>query len=167
MKHLKQLFTVALLMVATLSMAQSKVAHIEVQKLISEMPEVIAAQKEISELEKTYSTDLENSVKEYQTKAQTYAADAENQTEIINQKRRTELEGIQQSLEQFRQQAAQDLQKKQVEMMRPLYEKARSAIEKVATAQGFNYVLDSSAGGSVIMAKGTDIMTEVKKELGF
>jgi outer membrane protein len=110
---------------------------------------------------------LENSVKEYQTKAQTYAADAENQTEIINQKRRTELEGIQQSLEQFRQQAAQDLQKKQVEMMRPLYEKARSAIEKVATAQGFNYVLDSSAGGSVIMAKGTDIMTEVKKELGF
>jgi outer membrane protein len=70
-------------------------------------------------------------------------------------------------LEQFRQQAAQDLQKKQVEMMRPLYEKARSAIEKVATAQGFNYVLDSSAGGSVIMAKGTDIMTEVKKELGF
>lgn len=167
MKLLKQLFTATLLMVSTASFAQSKVAHIEVQKLISEMPEVIAAQKEIAELEKTYSTDLENSVKEYQAKAQTYAADAENKSEIINQKRRTELEGIQQSLEQFRQQAAQDLQKKQVEMMRPLYEKARTAIEKVASAQGFDYVLDSSAGGSVIMSKGTDLMADVKTELGF
>lgn len=167
MKLLKQLFTAVLLMVSTVSFAQSKVAHIEVQKLISEMPEVIAAQKEIAELEKTYSTDLENSVKEYQAKAQTYAADAENKSEIINQKRRTELEGIQQSLEQFRQQAAQDLQKKQVEMMRPLYEKARTAIEKVASAQGFDYVLDSSAGGSVIMSKGTDLMADVKTELGF
>ena len=167
MKLLKQLFTAALLMVSTASFAQSKVAHIEVQKLISEMPEVIAAQKEIAELEKTYSTDLENSVKEYQAKAQSYAADAENKSELINQKRRTELEGIQQSLEQFRQQAAQDLQKKQVEMMRPLYEKARTAIENVASAQGFDYVLDSSAGGSVIMSKGTDLMADVKTELGF
>lgn len=167
MKQLKYFFTLSLLLLASFAVAQSKVAHIEVQKLISEMPEVIAAQKEIAELEKTYSTDLENSVKEYQTKAQTYAADAENQTEIINQKRRTELEGIQQSLEQFRQQAAQDLQKKQVEMMRPLYEKARTAIEKVASAQGFDYILDSSAGGSVIMAKGKDLMADVKKELGF
>ena len=167
MKQLKNFFTLSLLLLASFAVAQSKVAHIEVQKLISEMPEVIAAQKEIAELEKTYSTDLENSVKEYQTKAQTYAADAENQTEIINQKRRTELEGIQQTLEQFRQQAAQDLQKKQVEMMRPLYEKARTAIEKVASAQGFDYILDSSAGGSVIMAKGKDLMADVKKELGF
>ena len=35
--------------------AQSKVAHIEVQKLVSEMPEVIAAQKEIES--KTPSVD--------------------------------------------------------------------------------------------------------------
>jgi outer membrane protein len=32
---------------------------------------------------------------------------------------------------------------------------------------GYDYVLDSSAGGSVIIAKGKDIMAEVKKELGF
>ena len=32
---------------------------------------------------------------------------------------------------------------------------------------GYEYVLDSSQGGSVIIAKGKDIMAEVKKELGF
>ncbi|MDA0773863.1 MAG: OmpH family outer membrane protein [Bacteroidetes bacterium] len=147
--------------------AQTKVAHIEVQKLISEMPEVIAAQKELEKLEKTYQADLETTFKEFQTKAQSYAADAENQTEIINQKRQAELESMQQGLQQFRENAAQDIQKKQMDLMRPLYEKARQAIENVAAAQGFEYVLDSSNGGSVIIAKGKDLMADVKKELGF
>lgn len=147
--------------------AQSKVSHIEVQKLISEMPEVIAAQKELEKLEKTYQADLESTFKEFQTKAQSYAADAENQTEIINQKRQAELESMQQGLQQFRENAAQDIQKKQMDLMRPLYEKARQAIEAVAAAQGYEYVLDSSNGGSVIIAKGKDLMADVKKELGF
>ena len=48
-------------MLTPLSMviAQAKVAHIEVQKLISEMPEVIAAQ-ELKKLEETYTADMEN-----------------------------------------------------------------------------------------------------------
>ena len=73
---------------------------------------------------------------------------------------------MQQRIQEFRETAAQELQKRSAEMMRPLYEKARVAIEKVATAQGFDYVLDSSPGGSVIMASGTDLITAVKTDLG-
>ena len=51
--------------------------------------------------------------------------------------------------------------------MKPLVDKAKAAIEKVSNDLGYEYVLDSSAGGSVIIAKGKDIMTEVKRELGF
>ena len=75
--------------------AQAKVAHIEVQKLISEMPEVIAAQKELKKLEDSYTVELENTYKEFQTKAQDYAAVAANQTEITNEARRKELESMQ------------------------------------------------------------------------
>ena len=32
------------------------------------MPEVIAAQKQLEQLEKTYSTEIENTYKEFQTK---------------------------------------------------------------------------------------------------
>lgn len=147
--------------------AQSKVAHINTQELISEMPEVIAAQKQLKKLEEQYAKELESSVKEFQTKAQTYAGDAQNQTELINQQRQSELEGMQQRIQEFRDTASQELQKRSAEMMKPLYDKARNAIEKVATAQGFNYVLDSSNGGSVIMASGKDLSAEVKQELGF
>jgi outer membrane protein len=168
MKNLKSLF-IAIIMALpmTFSYAQSKVAHIDTQKLIGEMPEVIAAQKQLEQLEKTYATEIENTYKEFQTKAQSYSADAANQTDVTNQARQKELETMQQNINQYRETAAQDLQKKQVEMMRPLYDKARVAIEKVAAGQGFDYVLDASAGGSVIMAKGKDLMADVKAELGF
>jgi outer membrane protein len=42
-----------------------------------------------------------------------------------------------------------------------------AAIEKVAAAQGIQYVMDSTQGGGVIVAKGKDLLPEVKKELGF
>ena len=83
------------------------------------------------------------------------------------QQRQSELEGMQQRIQEFRDTASQELQKRSAEMMKPLYDKARNAIEKVASAQGFDYVLDSSNGGSVIMAKGKNLSAEVKKELGF
>ena len=168
MKNLKSLF-IAMLMALpmTFSYAQSKVAHIDTQQLIGQMPEVVAAKKQLEELEKTYTNQIESTYKEFQTKAQSYSADAANQTDVTNQARQKELETMQQNINQYRETAAQDLQKKQVEMMRPLYDKAKTAIEKVASAQGFDYVLDATAGGSVIMAKGKDLMADVKAELGF
>ena len=169
MKNLKTLLIATLMTVLpmTATYAQSKIAHIDTQKLISEMPEVIAAQKQIKAVEETYTKEIENTYKEFQTKAQSYSADAANQTDVTNQARQTELESMKQNIQKYRETAAQDLQKKQGEMMRPLYEKARAAIEKIATAQGFDYVLDASAGGSVIMAKGKDLLADVKVELGF
>ena len=85
MKHLSTLIVSLLLLVAPLNiMAQSKVAHINTQELISEMPEVIAAQNELKKLEDQYANEMETSVKEFQTKAQSYQGDAQNQTELIN-----------------------------------------------------------------------------------
>ena len=70
MKKTKYLVAIIFLILTQISIsAQSKVAHIDTQKLISEMPEVIAAQKQLEQLEKTYSTEIENTYKEFQTKA--------------------------------------------------------------------------------------------------
>jgi len=169
MKNFKSLL-LATLMIAlpmTATFAQSKIAHIDTQKLISEMPEVIAAQKQIQALEKTYANDIENSIKEYTAKAQAYEAEARNQTDIVNQARQNEMQSMQQNIQTYRETATQDLQKKQTEMMRPLYDKAIAAIKKVAAAQGFEYVLDASAGGGVLVSEGKDLEAEVKVELGF
>ena len=129
--------------------------------------ELIAAQNELAKLEKDYTTQIENAFKEFQTKAQNYSSDAANQTDITNQARQKELESMQQNLQEFRESAAQELQKKQMDLMTPLLEKAKEAIEKVGKDQGFNYVIDSSPNGGVILANGKDLLEDVKKELGF
>ena len=49
---------------------------------------------------------------------------------------------MQQRIQEFRETAAQELQKRSADMMRPLLIKPRAAIDKVAQLKGFDYVLD-------------------------
>ena len=74
---------------------------------------------------------------------------------------------MEQSIRQYQAQAQQDLQKKELDLLMPITEKAKNAILKVGNAQGFDYVLDSSQGQGVIMANGKDLLTDVRTELGF
>ena len=156
MKYLKLFTTILFLVISSVNFAQSKVAHIDSQALISEMPEVLEAQAQIEKLQKTYQSEIEASMKEYQTKLQTYSADAQNQTEVTNQARQKELQGMEQNIQQ-----------KQADLLRPLIEKARAAIQKVAREQGFDYVIDATPGGALILSDGKDLLADVKKELGF
>ena len=168
MKIFRKLTAAFLLLFVTMTAtAQSKIAHIDSQTLISEMPEVKEAQAQLEKLQKTYATEIDASMKEYQTKLQTYAADAQNQTQVTNDARQKELAGMEQNIQQYQQTASQDIQKKQADLLRPLIEKARAAIQKVARAQGFEYVIDGTQGGSLILSDGKDLMEDVKKELGF
>ena len=168
MKTFKKLSSIVLVLLSVFAMsAQSKVAHINSQALISEMPEVIEAQAQLEKLQKTYATEIEASMREYQTKLQTYSADAQNQTEVTNQARQKELAGMEQNIQQYQQTASQDIQKKQADLLKPLIDKAKAAIQKVAKAQGFDYVIDATEGGSLILANGKDLLEEVKVELGF
>ena len=74
---------------------------------------------------------------------------------------------MEQSIRQYQAHAQQDLQKKEIELLKPITEKAKAAILKVGSNQGFDYVLDSSQGQGVIMASGKDLLVAVKSELGF
>ena len=71
------------------------------------------------------------------------------------------------SIQQYGGQAQQDIQKKEFDLLKPNTEKAKAAIQKVARAQGFQYVLDSTQGQGVILADGKDLLADVKIELGF
>ena len=74
---------------------------------------------------------------------------------------------MEQSIRQFQGGAQQDLAKKEEDLMKPIFDKAKAAINKVAKAQGFQYVLNSVEGSGVLVADGKDLLADVKKELGF
>lgn len=165
MKHLKSFLLAITLFIGatTLSNAQGKIAHISLGEVITSMPEYKAAQAEVEQSGKTYEAEIQDMVKSLDATLKRYDAEAEAQTPEENQKRMQEVEGIKQSISQYQQQAQQDLQKLEVDKIKPIREKAEAAVKKVAAALGFDYVLDRS---TVVVAAGKDITPDVKKELG-
>ncbi|SDW13681.1 OmpH family outer membrane protein [Aequorivita viscosa] len=146
--------------------AQSKVAHINAQELIEAMPEYKAAQTSLEKVQKTYDTEIKAMLKELDTKAKQYDSEAASKTDEENQKRVMEIQGMQENVQAYRQQALQDLDKKRSDIFKPILEKAQSTIQKVGRAQGYQYVLDSTMGSGIILADGKDLMADVKKDLG-
>lgn len=71
-------------------------------------------------------------------------------------------------LEQYRQVASEDFNKKQQELFAPIQEKAMAAIDKVAKAGGYAVVIDLAAGSMIYIdeAQVTDLLPLVKTELG-
>ncbi|TYB78372.1 OmpH family outer membrane protein [Bizionia myxarmorum] len=168
MKQFKTLLFAAALFIGATSFtqAQSKVAHINTQDLIKAMPEMATAQSEMEKLGKTYEADIKAMVTEYQNKMKQYEAEAPTKTDEENQKRLVEVQTMEQNIQQYRGTAQQKMQEKEVVLLKPITEKAKTAILKVARAQGFTYVLDSTQGGGVIMADGKNLLDDVKKDLG-
>ena len=168
MKNLRNVFAATLFIVGSFyAQAQSKVAHINTQELVESMPEMMNAKSELEKLAKTYETDIQAMATELQNKIKQYDAESSTKTDEENGKRLQEVQSMEQSIRQYQGQAQQDLQKKEIELLKPITEKAKDAILKVGNDQGFNYVLDSSQGQGVIMANGKDLLADVKAELGF
>jgi outer membrane protein len=102
---------------------------------------------------------------EFQNKVKQYEAEAPTKTDEENAKRGQEIQSMQDNIRQYQGQAQQDMQTKELDLLKPITEKAKTAILKVSRAQGFDYVLDASQG-VVILTDGKNLLDDVKKELG-
>lgn len=168
MKQFRTLFIALALMIGATAFtnAQSKVAHIATQDLVQTLPEYKNAMDQLQKLEKTYDAEIKDMLSEAQSTMQRYEAEANTKSEEENQKRATELQAAQRRIQEHSAKARQDLQKKENDLLRPILEKVRTAIQKVARDKGYDYVLDSTTGTGVLLADGYDLLPDVKKELG-
>ncbi|MCL9768989.1 OmpH family outer membrane protein [Flavobacterium sp. HXWNR69] len=168
MKQLKTLAIAIVLFIGTQVSAQSKVAHIDVQALMTAMPEMKAAQDQMKKIQETYDKDYKNMVTEYQTKLQKYEQESATAGDALNETRTKEMQDMGNRIQQFQQTAQKELGQKEMDLIKPIMEKAQKAIQKVAKAKGVNYVLDATTGSGVLFAEGgIDLLADVKKELGF
>mgnify|MGYP002661962301 CR=1 FL=1 len=168
MKQLKTLAIAIVLFIGTQVSAQTKVAHIDVQALMTTMPEMKTAQDQMKKIQETYDKDYKNMVTEYQTKLQKYEQEAPTAGDALNETRSKEMQDIGSRIQQFEQTAKKELGQKELDLIKPIMEKAQKAIQKVAKAKGVNYVLDATTGSGVLFAEGgIDLLADVKKELGF
>ena len=168
MKQFKTLLIAATLFFGAVSFtnAQSKLAHIDTQELIANMPAMKNAQSQLQKLQKTYENEIKNMATALQNTMKRYQAEAATKTDEENSKRAQEVQGTRDNILKYEQNAQKEMGKKQENLIKPVMETARLAIQKVARAKGIQYVIDSTNGSGLILADGPDLMNDVKKELG-
>ena len=168
MKQFRTLFIALALSIGATAFtnAQSKVAHIATQDLVQSLPEYKSAMDQLQKLEKTYDAEIKDMLSEAQSTMQRYEAEANTKSDEENQKRGAEIQAAQRRIQEHSAKARQDLQKKETDLLRPVLEKVRTSIQKVARAKGYDYVLDSTTGTGVLLADGYDLTPDVKKDLG-
>ncbi len=164
MKKLSVLFA-AVMMFATVGVAKAqKVAMMDYEAVLAAMPETKKMTTELEAFSKTKGDELGKQGDAWQKEVQQYQqVDGPKMTEAQRTAKEAELQKKQQSLQQIQQTAQNDLAQKRDAAVKPIVEKLNKAVEKVAKASGYDFIIDA---GALIYKGGPDATPAVKKELG-
>lgn len=167
MKNITKFLALVMVLFATQSFAQVKLAHINMQELVALMPERDSAVMKLENYAKDLEETMQGMQQEFNTKLQTYQQKNATWTAAILEAKTKELEEMQQRLQMFNQNAQQEMAQLQQSLFAPVYEKASKAVEKLGTDGGYTYIFDLSAGGIIFKgASSTDLLPDAKKALG-
>ena len=169
MKNLISVFSIALLLffAGSVSGQDLKFGHIDLQALIQVMPELTTAEAEYSKEAKGLEDQLASMQKELEEKFKVYAEKRDSLTEIVRAAKESEIQNMQQNIQSFQAVAQQQLQKKQNDMLKPIFDKADKAISEVAKEKGLIYVFDTSSRVVLYQSpQSLDLMPLAKAKLG-
>lgn len=166
-KTLKLTLAIALLMGSTSLFAQ-KFGRINTQEIIMAMPETKTMQTNMEAYAKELQDNIETMNVEFNTKLQDFQKNFNTMNDMAKEMKEKDLNDLQARIREFQERAQQEYQKKQNELLAPIIEKAKNAIDKISAAGGYLVVFDTSTGSLAYFDEATltDIAPEVKKELG-
>ena len=150
------------------AMAQKtiKLGHINSNDLMQIMPGRDSAQAvlqaEVTELESTLKSMQAEAEKRYNE----YVAGQAGWTELIRQTKQREIQDMAARIEEFQKNAQEQLQTREQELLKPIIDRAKKAIEDVAKEGGYTYILDAGTAAILYSQDSDDIMPLVKKKLG-
>jgi outer membrane protein len=153
------------LLISISSFSQNKFGYIDSQELLLLMPERKTAEEEVQTLAKSLESQLQAMTAEYQQSVQEYQANEATYTDLVKQDKVTEITGLEQRIQSFQQNAQQALQSKEQELLEPILQKARKAIEDVASEGDYTYIFDKSVGSILYVKESENILEKVKKKL--
>src|SRR5674476_590110 len=151
------------------AMAQSfKFGHINSDELIQTMPEYDSATVKLEKFRKELVNALELMSVELNNKNEAYQKDAKNLSDIVKQTKEQELVDMNKRIQDFQNNAQQQLQSKQAELFQPIVAKVDKAIKDVGKENGFLYVFDVAKGALLYFdeTKSINVLTLVKTKLG-
>ena len=163
MKKLSVLFAAVMMLVTAGAVNAQKVASMDYEAVLAAMPETKKMTIDLDTFSKTKGDELQKQAEAFQKEVQQYQADGAKLTEAQRTAKEGELQKKQQNLQQLQQTAQNDLAQRRDAAVKPIIDKLNNAVAKVAKANGFDFIIDSTA---LIYKGGPDATPLVKKELG-
>ncbi|NSW44638.1 MAG: OmpH family outer membrane protein [Bacteroidales bacterium] len=167
---MKKVFLILIItgLVATgYSQQKVKFGHLNSNDLLDAMPDKAQAQKTLQDYSKQLEDQLVAMQEELEKKYNEYLEKKDTFTDLIKKNKEEELTSLQQRIQTFQANAQQDLQKKEQELLKPIIDKAKKAIEDVSKENGYTYIFDTGTGSLLYYPKDADdILPLVKKKLG-
>ncbi|MCB0483211.1 MAG: OmpH family outer membrane protein [Flavobacteriales bacterium] len=162
------LITLAFMAAGTLVFAQkaAKFGHINSNELLEIMPEKDSAEKKLQDFAKQLELQLATMSSEYEKKIADYQANVGVMNDVVKQSKEEEIMDLEKRIREFQTKAQSSLQTKEQELMKPLVQKAKDAIETVAKENSYTYVFDSGSGALLFQPESDNLLPLVKKKLG-
>lgn len=168
MKKLLLLSCLAGLLAFT-SQAQ-RYAIIDTKYILSKLPDYTSADKKLQQISEQWQKEIDTKQAELDKMYKNYDAEQFMLTEELKKKRETELfnkEKEVRDLQKKRFGYEGDLFKERQKIVKPIQDKVYNAVQKIAVARGYDFILDKSEGITVIFADPKlDKSDDVLRELG-
>ncbi len=164
---MKKLLLSLMLLLPMVAFAQApqKIAIVDAQAIMVDMPETKAMQTELDGLKKKYEDTIVTMRQELQKKYQEYVAQQDSMIEAIKLRKQQDIQDIQKRIEDLMNVAGEDIQKKQAELIAPIQKKLKDAIDKVGAENGYAYILDAQMM-HYVGATGINCTAQVRAKLG-
>ncbi|MEY3591827.1 MAG: hypothetical protein RLZZ38_796 [Bacteroidota bacterium] len=143
--------------------AQSKIAHVDSQKLLDTLPSRKLAIKKLDSLKTAGMQELQVMDADFQKAYQIYMTNKDKMSEVERQIQESKLMQKQQMLEATQTSLEEGLQLMSEELNAPILDRVQKSIEIVSERKKLNYVIDVSA--TMYSKGGMDITNEVIVEL--
>ncbi len=144
--NINRLFLVAIAcLAASFALAQDKIAHVDSDSVLRSMEEYKIQVKQLETYQKQLTAQSERMQADFKAKYEEFQRDQDKLAQIVLEEKAKELQQMEQNIIQFNQRAQQEMLKKEKELLEPLINRIKKAIEEVAKEKGFTYVASSEA----------------------
>ena len=166
----KLLFTFCFVVMAFASGNAQRYAIIDTKYILSKLPDYASADKKLQVVGEQWQNEIDSKQAELDKMYKNYDAEQFMLTEELKKKRETELfnkEKEVRDLQKKRFGYEGDLFKERQKIVKPIQDKVYNAVQKIAVARGYDFILDKSEGITVIFADSKlDKSEDILKELG-
>jgi len=164
------LFSLGLSFLFSLSMQAQRMAYVDSDYILSNVPEFKAAQKQLEDISVEWQKEIETKLTEIDAMYRNYQVEKILLSEEMRIKKEDEIlakEKAVKELQKKRFAPGGDFFKKQEELIRPIQDKVFNAISSLAEDKNYSMVLDKAGSTTVMYGnKRFDISNDVIKEMG-